>query len=75
MRSQKLLLSALLALLPALPALSATSGLTRPIRTGEGQPRTRDVTTGASAAQRTAGKPGVTRAYQAPKPGEGAPKG
>ena len=52
MRTYRLILSALLAALPVLPALS--SNLARPIRTGAGQPRTRDTTTAsASAAQRT----------------------
>lgn len=76
MRTYRLILSVLLAALPTLPALS--SNLIRPIRTGTGQPRTRDSATAASAAQRTQTQPvgaGVTRTYQPAKPGEGAPKG
>lgn len=71
-------------ILPVLPILLASLGafaeppasgpknLTQPIRTGKGQPRVREATT---AQRTTAPATGRTRPYQAPKPGEGAPKG
>ena len=68
--------------LPAFPAATASPTptpvqLTRVLRPGKGQPRVQGTVPATPASVRTvsqAAGTGHTRAYQAAKPGEGAPK-